>query len=120
MPVRVNGIYTLGGGWAYLINSTDDKPAFLSAIIQGCASAVITLAIIAILSFLILRIPKVKGHSFLITCITVSTTGSGLYLLHTMANTPKVIETITPPLCVAFIFSWVTAHKLKNKRETHG
>jgi hypothetical protein len=99
------------GGWAYYVNHS-----LVSALTQGTASFIITLFLVKAVTQLY---NKLAGKTaallqlLLPAMITVSFTGSCLFLVHSLAGTAYITKTIAPALTVALIFCIVTAYKLK-------
>lgn len=105
--------FTLWGGWAYFINRT-----ITSALIQGAASFIITLFLVYAVSSIYLRlVGKVNNilQLFIPAIITVSFTGTCLYIIHYVAGTAHIVNTIAPALLVAFTFCVFTAFRLSKE-----
>lgn len=117
--IKDNLLYNLGsaffafmlwGGWAYFINKNS-----VSALTQGGASFIITLFLIHAVNKLYYSLPIKAGgllQLFSPAIITVTFTGSCLYLAHKIAGTAHIVKTITPALLVAFIFCIYTTYRL--------
>ena len=99
------------GGWAYYVNQ-HSSTGLASAISQGSASFVITLGMVYAVTWLHGHLRASSIRLFLPAIITVSITGSGLYLIHSIVGTPNIAFTIAPALSVAFIFCVFTSYKL--------
>ena len=103
--------FVLWGGWAYFINVN-----IVSGLTQGTASFVITLFLVHAVTCLYHTLSSKKMSEFLQlllpAIITVGFTGTCLYIIHSIANTPHIAKTIAPALLVAFLFCIYTAYKL--------
>jgi len=109
--------FALWGGWAYFVNRE-----WISAVTQGVASFISTYFLVyAVSNFYKFFAGKVNVILQLIcpAVLTVSFTGTCLYIAHRIAQTDRILPTIAPALTVAFLFCVVTTYKLS--RETpHG
>ena len=105
--------FILWGGWAFYVNSGSGiSVRIIAGLVQGSASLIITLVMIKLVTAIFHRLPDNPLRIILAAFITVSITGSGLMLAHSVANTPRIIATISPALTVAFVFCLYTALKL--------
>lgn len=103
--------FVLWGGWAYFVNRN-----LVSALTQGTASFIITLFLVKAVTQLYNMLSNKTAalmQLLLPAIITVSFTGSGLFLAHTFAGTAYITKTIAPALTVALVFCIATAYKLK-------
>ncbi len=103
--------FVLWGGWAYFVNRN-----IISALTQGIASFIITLFLVKAVTQLYNMLSDRMGdvlQLLLPAIITVSFTGSCLFLAHSLAGTAYITKTIAPALSVALIFCIVTAYKLQ-------
>ncbi|MCO5785641.1 hypothetical protein DHB74_04650 [Pseudomonas sp. G11-1] len=97
--------FLLWGSWAWLANQTSDPAhALLAGLLQGAASAIITLLMAAIVTRLFHRISSRPLAISLPPLLVVSVSTSALYLLHWLSQTPNLWLTIAPPSCTALIF----------------
>ncbi len=102
--------FTLWGGWAYFINRNS-----ISALTQGAASFIITLFLVHAVTKLYRSLPaKANGilQLFSPAIITVTFTGTCLYIAHRIAGTEHIAKTIAPALLIAFVFCVYTAYRL--------
>ncbi|HIQ15753.1 MAG TPA: hypothetical protein EYH38_09355 [Leucothrix sp.] len=118
--------FVLWGSWAYYINSMQSletsNTGIIAGLTQGTASFIITFIIV----HLVTRIYNFLHTSASINLLaiklvapavlTVSITGTGLFIIHNIMNTPHIAKTIAPALLVAFLFSLFTAYKLNNTK----
>ena len=102
--------------WTYIINIEGDN-TFLSSIVQGIYSAIITLFMVYLIKFFYNILPKKKRYFVLPSVFTVIITTSFITLIHIFINTHNIIYTILPTIFVAFIFSLYTTQKLKKKEQ---
>ena len=104
--------FTLWGGWAYFINRK-----IISSLIQGVASFIITLFLVYAVTKIHHNLPD-KSNIFLqLFCpaiITVTFSGTCLYIAHRIVDTAHIANTISPALLVAFVFCIYTAFRLSN------
>jgi len=115
--------FVLWGGWAYYINSTQAIEASNTGIIAGLTQGTASFIITFIIVHLVTRIYNFLHTSASINLraiklivpamLTVSITGTGLFIIHNIMNTPHIAKTIAPALLVAFLFSLFTAYKLQ-------
>jgi len=106
--------FILWGGWAYFINNN-----MISALTQGTASFIITLFLVHAVTRLYHNLStKVNGNIQLLlpAIITVSFTGTCLFIVHLIAGTAHITKTIAPALLVAFLFCVYTAYKLQGNK----
>lgn len=99
------GAFILWGGWAWFANqAAGAAQALQSALIQGCASATITLLMAMLVNWLFLRIRSPLLAVLLPPLLMVSLSISLLYLIHSAGQTPRLWLTIIPPSSLAFAF----------------
>lgn len=103
--------FVLWGGWAFYINEASDT-RLVSALTQALASFSITLILVHMVTFIFYLLPVTPMRIVVPAIISVSITGSGLVLVHTLVRTSQILFTITPALAVAFVFCTYTALKL--------
>ncbi|MFT6103281.1 MAG: hypothetical protein ACJA2B_001732 [Candidatus Endobugula sp.] len=103
--------FVLWGGWAFYINNTSET-RFVSATTQALASFGITFILVHMVTYIFHLLPVTPMRIALPAAISVSITGSGLVVAHTLAGTPRIFFTIAPALAVAFVFCVYTALKL--------
>lgn len=97
--------FVLWGGWALLANwSAGHRDALVAGLLQGCASAIITLVMAVCASALFARLPGPFLRIVLPPLLIVSVSFSGLWLAHTANATPALWTTILPPSGLAFIY----------------
>lgn len=97
--------FGLWGSWALYANfEASTGQAILAGILQGTASAIVTLCMTLAINrlFHLFRQPLVA--LLLPPCIVVSVSSSLLYTLHSVGQTPRLWITIVPPSAVAFAF----------------
>lgn len=126
---KTTGLFNIGsaffalclwGGWAYYINhSQGSSTGITSAVAQGMASFIITLVMVYAVTWLYGRMKVPSARLFLPAIITVSFTGTCLYLIHSIVGTPNIAFTIAPALSVAFIFCVFTSYKLNQLSSTN-
>ncbi|MEH6563895.1 MAG: hypothetical protein V7756_01010 [Halopseudomonas sp.] len=98
--------FVLWGGWALLANwSAGPREALLAGLVQGCASAVITLLMAICATTLFNRIPGPTWLRIALPpALIVSVSFSGLWLVHSLNATPALWATIVPPSSLAFVY----------------
>ncbi|MFC4259845.1 hypothetical protein ACFOZ5_12465 [Marinobacter lacisalsi] len=97
--------FALWGGWALLANwQAGVRPALMAGLLQGAMSFLVTLLMASAVIWQVRRLRRPAGKILVPTLLTVSVTGSLLYLLHTLSGTPGVWRTIVPPTTVAFFY----------------
>jgi len=105
--------FLLWSGWAFYVNS---KVSFMSGIIaglvQGLFSFFATLLVIALLTKLYNHIQTQHLKLILPPVIMLVCLTTVLVAAHTIAKTPRIIETIVPSLTVAAFFCSFTIYKL--------
>jgi hypothetical protein len=105
--------FLLWGGWAFLVNGQYGLTTRLvSGVTQGVASFVITLIMVRAVIWLYHQMPRNVLRVLLPPTITVSCSGSCLAMVHYLVGTPRIVQTITPALTVAFAFCLYTALKV--------
>ncbi len=105
--------FVMWGAWAYYVNQPNGASVGVkSGLIQGAASAVITLIMVRIVTRVYQRLPLIPGLLIVPALLTVALTGSCIVTLHWFAQTPDIIRTVVPPLSVAFLFCVFTTYKL--------
>lgn len=113
--------FLLWGGWAWLANqAASGSRAIFAGVLQGSASAVITLIMAAIATRLFLRIQSRPLAVLLPPCLIVSVSSSVLYLIHSLGQTPNLWLTIIPPSGLAFAFClYLTLRLASQSRTSH-
>ena len=109
--------FLLWGCWAFYINSQVSLSAGITAgLVQGLFSFVATLVVIILLTKLYnyFQISFLKNVASPIIVIVGLTTI--LVSTHKIAETPKLLSTITPSLVVAMLFISFTTYKLANAK----
>lgn len=108
--------FLLWGGWAWIANqAAGSTRAVFAGVLQGTASAVITLIMAAIATRLFLRIRFRPLAILLPPCLIVSISGSALYTIHSLGQTPNLWLTIMPPIGLAFAFCLYLTLRLANQ-----
>ena len=106
--------FLLWGCWAYFVNeSSVPSSGLVSGITQGAASFIITLVMVRIITFLFRRLPTNGIAQLLPAFATMCITSSFLVAAHCIVETPNIIRTITPALCVGFVFCIITTLQLR-------
>lgn len=106
--------FVLWGCWAYFVNENSvPSSGLVSGITQGAASFLITLLMVRIVTFLFARLPTNGGAILLPALATMCITSSFLIAAHCFVETPNIIRTITPALCVGFVFCIITTLQLR-------
>lgn len=106
------------GGWAIYINDYMGlQTQLISGITQGTASFIITLVIVTLVTKIFNFLPDNNLRFIFSPLLTVCITGTSLVTVHFLVGTPEIIATVTPALCVAFVFSVFTVFKLKNNKK---
>lgn len=109
-PLRSNLLHAAGGfllmgGWAVFANRAHEMPApLLAGIVQGLATAAITLVLKTIVEGLFTR---ARGWPRLVLppLAALVTSGVLLTVIHTLAGTPALLATISVPLTVSTLYS---------------
>lgn len=103
----------LWGSWSFYINAESGfNVGLIAAITQGVSSFLITLFMTYLIEKQFNAYPKKWAKLFAPPICTVLFTGTCLVLAHFIMNTPNIIKTVTPALCVATIFAFFTNFKL--------
>ena len=111
--------FVMWGGWALLANwHGGHQNALMSGLLQGSASAVITLLMALCATALFARLPgPVLLRIILPPVLIVAVTFNALWLAHTANATPSLWLTILPPSCVAFAYClYLTLSLARNNR----
>lgn len=103
----------LWGAWSFYTNAENGVDVgLIAALTQGISSFLITLFMTYLIEKQFNAYHK-KWTKLLVPPIcTVLFTGICLVLAHFIMNTPNIIKTVTPALCVAIIFAFFTNFKL--------
>ncbi|MGP4844557.1 hypothetical protein ACTXGQ_10535 [Marinobacter sp. 1Y8] len=97
--------FALWGGWACAANwQAGPLKAVVSGVLQGSASFVITLLMAAAVEWQVGRFRRPFSRIFLPPLFTVIVTGSFLFIVHTVGQTPQLWTTILPPMMIAFFY----------------
>lgn len=97
--------FLLWGGWALLANwPAGHWEAVTAGLLQGCASAIITLIMAVSVGALFARLPGPLLRIVLPPLLIVSVSFSALWLAHTANATPALWATIVPPSVLAFVY----------------
>jgi len=105
--------FLLWGGWAFIVNGKLSSTAgYTAALTQGTASAVITLFMVRMVTWLYIILPETFFRMILPGFLTVCFTGGCLIGIHYLAGTPEIFYTVSPALTVAFLFNVFTTFKL--------
>ena len=99
------GAFLLWGGWAWLANQAAGKAQAVQAgLLQGAASALITLLMAVVVTRLFLLLRPAVLAILLPPLLVVSLSTTFLYLIHSASHTPRLWLTIVPPSSLAFAF----------------
>jgi ABC-type antimicrobial peptide transport system permease subunit len=113
--------FILWGGWAFFINQKETvQVGVTSGVTQGTASFLITLFLVHAVTRLYHQFNHPIAKLLFPAIVTVSFTGTGLLLIHSIAQTPRILVTILPAISVAFTFCLFTAYKLHKTSQTIG
>lgn len=105
--------FFLWGIWAAYVNKDSTlNQRLLSGILQGSLSLVLTVVMVGIVNFFYQQFENSKMKLILPSVLTISCTGTLLSIAHFLANTPNIIRTILPPLCVGLAFCFLTTIKI--------
>ncbi|MGB5918716.1 hypothetical protein [Arcobacter sp.] len=104
--------FIIWGSWAYFINMDSDN-ALISALIQGLYSALMSLSIICFVDYFYTLLPKKSIYFILPSILTIMITTILIIIIHFVINTYDILNTITPPIIIAFLFSLYTTLKIK-------
>jgi len=97
--------FALWGGWALLANGGPSQPEALTAgLLQGSASAIITLLMAICATALFHRLPAPYLRVALPPLLIVSVSFSALCAVHSLHATPALWATIVPPSAMAFVY----------------
>ncbi len=97
--------FLLWGGWALIANwHAGQHHALIAGLLQGSASAIITLLMAICATALFARLPGPVIRIALPPLLIVSISFSALWLAHTANATPSLWTTILPPSCLAFAY----------------
>lgn len=97
--------FALWGGWALLANwSSDPQHALIAGLLQGTASALMTLVMAIAAKALFYRLPAGAPRLLLPAVLIVSASFTLLYLVHSWHQTHALWQTIVPPTSLAFIY----------------
>lgn len=113
--------FVLWGGWAFYAN-VDSSSTFplIPALVQGSASAIITLLMaLAVQRLNILFAATPRLAAWLPPFVIVAITSTLLVVFHSLAGTPNLVATVIPPSAVAFAFCLFLSLSLANTRQTH-
>lgn len=97
--------FILWGGWALLVNwSAGVSSASIAALIQGSTSFAVTLLMAAAVTWQARRISRPVYRVLVPPLVIVSMTGTFLFLVHSLGQTPDLWKTILPPTTIAFCY----------------
>jgi len=97
--------FLLWGGWALFANwPAGQNEAVIAGLLQGCASAIITLVMAVCVTALFTGLPGPLLRIILPPVLIVSVSFSALWLAHTANATPALWATIVPPSTLAFVY----------------
>lgn len=97
--------FALWGSWAlYANHETSTGQAIVAGVLQGTASAAITLCMTLAIQRLFTLFRQPLAALLIPPCIIVSISSSLLFALHSLGQTPHLWLTILPPSAVAFAF----------------
>lgn len=104
------------GAWAYFVNSEHGTGvAFLAAMTQGSASALITALMKRSLEALFARLRASPLRRILPWIATSTVAASGLVLYHLASGTPNLLVTVAVPLCVSTSYAIAYTQLLARK-----
>lgn len=107
--------FLLWSCWAFYVNSkVDFWSGIVAGLVQGLFSFFATLIVISLLTRLYNYINSRVLKLIIPPVVIVTCLATTLVIAHTMARTPKIIETIVPSLVVAIFFCSFTIYKLAN------
>ena len=97
-------------------------PPWVSALIQGTGTFLITLAMVHAVAWLYHRMSHLGSGLDRILPAAVMVLGSGTCLAsaHALVGTREIFKTIAPGLGIALVFNLVTATKLRRARLERG
>lgn len=108
--------FILWGGWALMVNQAAGwRSALVASLVQGSTSFVVTLLMAAAVTWQVQRLSTPAGKVLVPPLVTVSVTGSFLYIVHTLGHTPDVWRTIIPPSVVALLYCLFLSIQLKRQ-----
>lgn len=108
--------FMLWGGWALVVNWSAGVPsASIAALIQGSTSFVVTLLMAVAVTWQFRRFSRPVFRVLAPPLITVSVTGSFLFAVHTLGQTPGVWQTILPPTAIAFCYCLLLSSQLQRE-----
>lgn len=103
----------LWGAWSFYVNADNGfNVGLIAAFTQGISSFFITLFMTYLIEKQFNYYHKKWTKLLAPPICTVLFTGSCLVLAHTIMNTPSIVKTVAPALCVATIFAFITNLKL--------
>ena len=112
--------FFIWGSWACYVNNNSSYHGLVSGITQGAASFAITLFIAHAVTRFFNLLPKTAIVFILPSVLTICITGSALFVIHSLIQTPRIFYTIAPAITVAFIFClFVTLKLRKSYNEQH-
>jgi len=112
--------FLIWGSWAFYVNNNSNYSGVISGIAQGVASFVITIFMTYSVTWFFNLLPKTGILLMIPSLLTICITGSGLFVIHSLIQTPRIFYTIAPAITVAFIFClFVTLKLRKSYNEQH-
>jgi TRAP-type C4-dicarboxylate transport system permease small subunit len=109
--------FALWGGWALLANwSSDPQHALIAGLLQGTASALMTLVMAIAAKALFYRLPEGAARLLLPAVLIVSASFTLLYLVHSWHQTHALWQTIVPPTSLAFIYCLFLCLRLQREQ----
>ncbi|MGF2687669.1 hypothetical protein ACQUWM_14290 [Marinobacter sp. DUT-3] len=108
--------FVLWGSWALVVNwQAGAQAATIAALIQGSTSFVVTLLMAAAVTWQVRRFRHPVCRVLAPPLITVSVTGSFLFLVHSLGQTPGLWQTILPPTTIAFCYCLLLSVQLQRE-----
>ena len=109
--------FLLWSCWAFYVNSKVSLAAgIVAGLVQGLFSFFATLVVISLLTRLYNYIESKFLKLFIPPIIMLIGLTTILVIAHTIARTPKIIETISPSLIIAAFFCSFTIYKLDSAK----
>ncbi len=109
--------FALWGGWALLANwSSDPHHALIAGLLQGSASALMTLVMAIAAKALFYRLPAGAPRLLLPAVLIVSASFTLLYLVHSWHQTHALWQTILPPTALAFTYCLFLCLRLQREQ----
>ena len=105
--------FLMWGSWAFYVNNNANYNGLTPGVAQGVASFIITIFMTYSVTWFFNLLPKIKIFLVIPSLLTICITGSGLFIIHSLIQTPRIFYTISPALTIAFIFCLFVTLKLR-------